>query len=568
MPDPYGRDIPSAVPLPTGQQGVDMTRGYPWPGGLRPIPDRNIEGALQEYVDHSTPRLRRLLVNTWNAQADALTYEEIIHAFETGELSGPTLRRFQESYTELVNGPLTNQWIAAYGVGWRRLLTGLRQMAGGRVELSSFSALMRDWTTARAAELAVNFTEAQTKAVRNMVTYFTSVNPIHPRQFARFLRPVVGLTDRQWRSTALFREQLIEDGLSRSQVDGRVAEYAARQNRIRADRIARTETAYAWNFGQFHSLEQASKDGLVTQVRKRFLTAQDERVCAVCGGLGGWRQEGETLQFDEDGQAIIGLEETFPTSGGSSQYVPPVHPNCRCTVIYETDDVAVPEETEDQGYQTEAEARLGLESDYGIGWDQQDKRKYGPDAYVGIANHVSSTFSDLRSRFGLADRPGDAYQQAIGRRFVLEQNATQSPGMYGSALAPYKIENFPGYISPSMRIRQVPPSDIEAMWRDTWFSAHRIPEELRTPDEMMRAVVRHETGHMLTTSEIADEFDALIASRWDGDWFRRNISEYAGTSRIEAIAEMFQVYTAPGYEFGALPVDMEILCEKMLEAMR
>jgi hypothetical protein len=55
---------------------------------------------------------------------------------------------------------------------------------------------------------------------------------------------------------------------------------------------------------------QAEMDGLFTgPVQRVFSTAEDERVCDICGSL--------------DGTII------------SSDSLPPIHPSCRCVVSYE-----------------------------------------------------------------------------------------------------------------------------------------------------------------------------------------------------------------------------------------
>jgi hypothetical protein len=73
-------------------------------------------------------------------------------------------------------------------------------------------------------------------------------------------------------------------------------------------------------------MRNAVADGLIDGVVvKKFSTAGDERVCPFCGPLDG---------------KVVGLEETFPGIGGlvPNTYVPPVHPQCRCTIIYEVLD--------------------------------------------------------------------------------------------------------------------------------------------------------------------------------------------------------------------------------------
>jgi SPP1 gp7 family putative phage head morphogenesis protein len=114
--------------------------------------------------------------------------------------------------------------------------------------------------------------------------------------------------------------------LTQSAADRQVIRYSNFLLTRRSRNIARTETASAYNFGAFDSMRTAVADGLIDgTVVKRFATAGDERVCPFCGPLDG---------------KVVGLEETFPglTTLVPNTYAPPVHPQCRCTIIYEVLD--------------------------------------------------------------------------------------------------------------------------------------------------------------------------------------------------------------------------------------
>lgn len=75
-----------------------------------------------------------------------------------------------------------------------------------------------------------------------------------------------------------------------------------------ANTLARTEVSMAQNAGIFDLYNDAGIDQI------QWLTADDERVCPECAAL--------------DGE-IVNLGDAF--EGGVAQ--PPLHPNCRCTII-------------------------------------------------------------------------------------------------------------------------------------------------------------------------------------------------------------------------------------------
>lgn len=77
----------------------------------------------------------------------------------------------------------------------------------------------------------------------------------------------------------------------------------------RINTIARTEVMRASNYGRIKTWERS---GVVKY--KEWLTAFDDRTCAICSAL-----DGERVPLDKN--FSIGV------------YMPPAHPNCRCTAI-------------------------------------------------------------------------------------------------------------------------------------------------------------------------------------------------------------------------------------------
>jgi len=112
-------------------------------------------------------------------------------------------------------------------------------------------------------------------------------------------------------------------------------------SRERAELIASTEITRAYAQGQIRAWQQT---GVVRSMR--WNTANDERVCPICGPLGGleW-SEGETVPGSIDQQLADGvvteLGSPFVHPGGGGRAgrfegrtyeAPPAHPRCRCWV--------------------------------------------------------------------------------------------------------------------------------------------------------------------------------------------------------------------------------------------
>lgn len=100
--------------------------------------------------------------------------------------------------------------------------------------------------------------------------------------------------------------QCVERGKTVNQtVDALV--YSMNVDRSMADRLVRTELSRVQN--------EARKNGYVNAglTHYKFLSAQDERVCDDDDEL-----DGQVFSFDE---AEVGVN------------FPPMHPNCRCTIV-------------------------------------------------------------------------------------------------------------------------------------------------------------------------------------------------------------------------------------------
>ena len=107
-------------------------------------------------------------------------------------------------------------------------------------------------------------------------------------------------------------------------LDGQVGSYAQYQQRLRATRIARTEIAAAYNQGGLLSIQETISEGLIEPgATKEWLTAEDERVCKIC------------FPLDE---TVLPLDEPWVSLGYSAQ-APPIHPQCRCTQVYDVEPV-------------------------------------------------------------------------------------------------------------------------------------------------------------------------------------------------------------------------------------
>lgn len=97
-----------------------------------------------------------------------------------------------------------------------------------------------------------------------------------------------------------------------------VARYIDKQHDHRAAAFGDTETMTGINYGQQVIFERAVQEGkLPPGTEKVWITAADESVCPTCGPM--------------DKKRVL-ITDSFITPFGPV-VVPPVHPNCRCTLI-------------------------------------------------------------------------------------------------------------------------------------------------------------------------------------------------------------------------------------------
>lgn len=145
-------------------------------------------------------------------------------------------------------------------------------------------------------------------------------------------------------------KQAMEGGESIRDITGRVKELFDGYSTARAELIARTETIRASNYAAIESYKQS---GVVRA--KEWLVTSDDRLCPLCQEM-----DGTVIELDDN---FVDFEDEF-TGGGETMTAdyeavggPPLHPNCRCTLIPVVDERYLPgneQETEEE------EKRIGL----------------------------------------------------------------------------------------------------------------------------------------------------------------------------------------------------------------
>lgn len=173
------------------------------------------------------------------------------------------------------------------------------------------------WITENAARLVVQVTDETKAAIRRIILEgFQS--GFSPRQMAKPIREIVGLTEREAAAVLNYWEKLNQEAdLSQRRVDDMANTYERQLLRKRALRIAGNETTEAASHGVYQSWLYARKQGFILPETKRVWIAatQSDRTCKIC--------------MDFDGRTAS-LDEPFKSPKYGERMVAHAHIVCRC----------------------------------------------------------------------------------------------------------------------------------------------------------------------------------------------------------------------------------------------
>jgi hypothetical protein len=252
-------------------------------------------------------------------------------------------------------------------------------VAGVSFQFDRLNPRLVTWLQTYKLDLIRQISDATRDGVREVLVDGMRAG-INPKEQARRIKEIVGLTERQSRAVANFRKELEvfhlrrgaggmnlgaaidrvngtqvfkpdkvgnpKDGilerrlrdfrydkqlaaamkggkpLTPAQIDKMTAAYAKKYRAFRARTIARTEALRATNMGVQEGWRQGILTGNVAEglVRRRWIVARDERLCEMCNSAVSMNPK-------------IGVPFGAPfASLKGPVMLPPMHPQCRCTV--------------------------------------------------------------------------------------------------------------------------------------------------------------------------------------------------------------------------------------------
>ncbi len=267
---------------------------------------------LHSLADALTPTLRRKIARAFKQAADQNSLLTLIRVIESGNLSPRQIALLTQ------NLPLIMQQATL-----PTLTTAIKGAA--KIEIQEVSGFGITIDFARVNPYAVTAAQnqaaylvtrvsLQTKAAIRSVITEALKQGITPRDTARILKPMIGLTQRQALAVMNFRERMRNAGATVSQAQSAAAKYTQQLLRERSMTIARTELIDSMTRGQRATWLAGRRDGKMPfGARAEWIVTPDDRLCPRCMAM-----DGETAD----------IEGVF--KGGIIG--PTLHPRCRCAI--------------------------------------------------------------------------------------------------------------------------------------------------------------------------------------------------------------------------------------------
>ena len=282
---------------------------------------------LNRYITDTAAVPASILTRFWADQAAAITYKEIRKLIEDEDISKEDLENWSKDYSSFVSETLEPMWLEAIVAGQLSNAI-LDEIRGKEFEFDATDEGIRNWIKDRGSEFVTNAVQEQKKAIQRL-TMKAVREDLSPNELSRVIRPCIGLTERQAQANLGYynhiKEQLRKDHPRMKEetivrrARDKALKYAEKQHRYRAETIAQTELAEAYNAGAQQGIKQAQERGYIGHVKKVWVTARQDNVCKHCEAVEGVSKE---------------MDEYFDVGKCGRVLIPPAHPRCRCVVKY------------------------------------------------------------------------------------------------------------------------------------------------------------------------------------------------------------------------------------------
>ena len=297
-----------------------------------PKTPNEVKEALERYLANSSPQLVKWLVSFWKDQQTVLTFKEIREAIQAGTITKEIVEAWQQDYSKVVSEKIAPEMVKAMKVAAANENKFKGIDIGYKFDADHWA--VSDWLENRTAELVTNCTRVQKDAVQSMIELGIRSH-MSDDELSRFIRPCIGLTKPQTQATKKYYETIkaeLEKKHPRTKPEkieqmarDKQAKYAERQLRERAKTIAQTERAFAYEYGRQQHTKRLVEDGILPLQDKKWSATDSENTCTKCRELNG---------------KVVGIDEEFV----SGKLLPPLHPRCKCCIMYVNHEMKLEEE--------------------------------------------------------------------------------------------------------------------------------------------------------------------------------------------------------------------------------
>jgi len=344
---------------------------------------RRSEGDAEALASKLEPELAKAILDAFVKQQGKADVDAIITALEAGDV-GKVLELLDlPASIAAFEGVTSSLHTGANAAGAMAAAQVALQVKGVSFAFNSLNPRLITWLQTYSLRLIRQISDGTREGIRQYLTQGMKDGK-NPKAVARQIKGIIGLTDKQAQAVYNYRKELETFHLKRSagswglgnkidqvngtqvlrpgedgspldgigqrrlrdfrydgqlkralesgkplkpeqeQIDKMVAAYQRKYLAYRSRTIARTEAIRTTNMGIQDAWQQALDKGVVKEdlTRKKWIVSADERLCQVCGPIPGLNPP-----------KGIKHQQSFITPDGP-QMLPPMHPNCRCTVFY------------------------------------------------------------------------------------------------------------------------------------------------------------------------------------------------------------------------------------------
>lgn len=273
----------------------------------RPLLPDNLRDVMVAYTSSKEPSVKAWAREMWGKMASDLTQAEVQAIIDMGGLTLPVAAR---------NNALLDELLAKIEPRWSDTMRAAASLLPPNTRELLTAEVIQEWAKRRREVVLSGFTDAQNRSIRALIDHHSAVQPLDQRALAAILRPAMGLTEKQTTHLIKLRAQFAAEGSTGDTLDLRTTRAASALQRKRAEMVARTELASAWNGGVQVTMERAVEAGAFEGKVVKVWRAQRGKVCPICASLNG-RSTPIKTPFD------------------AAFDIAPAHPGCRCVITYE-----------------------------------------------------------------------------------------------------------------------------------------------------------------------------------------------------------------------------------------